>query len=136
MNMLSNDQWIEIAETCVHLDFDSKEPEGYLKAIRADERAKLVGSSVEPAGWVCTAKEGPGVYDPMLLLGKSVATGYVSGYIPVYTAEAIAARVAQAQAEIDTLSKTCGLAVVERDALRAENEALLREAARSLKCLD
>lgn len=30
-------------------------------------------------------------------------------------------------AEIDTLSKTCGLAVVERDAMRAENDALRAE---------
>ncbi len=36
----------------------------------------------------------------------------------------------KAEREIDTLSKTCGLAVVERDALRTENEALRRDAER------
>lgn len=67
--------------------------------IRADYRASLLGASVGAVGWVRTAKEGPGVYDPMFLSGKSVPTGYVSGYIPLYTAEALAARVAQAQVE-------------------------------------
>lgn len=33
--MLSDDQWIEIAETCVHLDFNSKKPDGYVNAIRS-----------------------------------------------------------------------------------------------------
>ena len=49
MNTLSDDQWIEIAETCVRLDFDSKEPNGYLNAIRAVGELAIARYVAQPA---------------------------------------------------------------------------------------
>lgn len=69
----------------------------FAELIRADERAKLLGARVEPVGWRDPSNSEPGqgcTYD------KDDHTRWSHVYSQaLYTAEALAARVAQAQAE-------------------------------------
>jgi hypothetical protein len=81
----SNGSWVAINDVL----------DRFAELIRADERAKLLGASVEPAGEVESAAYGcAGFHVRAFDVENQPKLGE-----KLYTAEALAARVAQAQAE-------------------------------------